>query len=75
MKIQYKAGPCKHKQCCPQGDTHQKIVEVNKGPRFERGGDPQECSDELGKKLIADHPGMFEESRKTSAKKATPVTK
>lgn len=69
MKVIYKAGPCKHKQCCPRGDTHQRVVGLAGGARFERGGDAVELSDDVGKKLIADHPGMFSEVVKAPAKK------
>ena len=62
MKVQYKAGPCKHKQCCPRGDTHGSgAVELKSNHRLERGGDPVEMPDDIGAKLIADHPGMFSE--------------
>lgn len=72
MKVIYKAGPCKHKRCCPKGDTHQRVVEVRNGPRFVRGGDSVEMSDDAGKKLIADHP-VFEEEGKAPSKKPASV--
>ena len=75
MKVIYKAGPCKHKQCCPKGDTHQPVVELRDGARFVRGGDPVELSDVFGKKLIDDHPGMFEAVGKAPAKKPVEAKK
>ncbi len=61
MKVIYKKGPCSHKQCCPKGDTHQRIVELGGGARFERGGAPVTMDRAAGEKLISDHPGMFAE--------------
>lgn len=74
MKIRYKAGPCS-KRCCPEGDTHLQVVELRGGARFVRGGDAVEVSDELGKKLIADHPGMFVGPSTPTAKKPAEVKK
>ena len=71
MKVQYKQGPCKNKVCCPKGDTHTAELQMRTGHSFKRGGDPVEMSDEMGKKLIDDHPGMFAEAK--PEKPAAPV--
>lgn len=76
MKVQYKKGPCKNARCCPKGDTHGRVVELQGGARFVRGGDAVELDDKTGTKLIADHPGMFEKvGGKAPAKKSVEAKK
>ena len=59
MKIKYIGGPYG--------------VELATGHKFEKGGDPVELGDELGKKLLEDHPKLF--SKVTPAATVAPARK
>ncbi len=59
MKIKYIGGPYG--------------VELATGHKFEKGCDPVEVGDELGKKLLQDHPKLF--SNVTPAPTAAPARK